>query len=326
LIEKAWESESSWLLLLKPLEYLFRSLSAIRRGLYRLGWLRIQEHPQVIVVIGNLRVGGSGKTPTVIALAQLLDRAGYRPGVVSRGYGSRGGAYPLRVNQQTPVSQCGDEPLLIARRTAVPVVVDSSRNRAVRELAADCDIVISDDGLQHYAMGRDLEIVLIDNIAGVETAACLPCGPLREPASRLSGADWVLHTDRADTAGSPAFTLEVAARCWVNLATAERCSVESFKPAGRLSAVAGIARPERFFNLLEAMALRFERTVFPDHHRWSPAELLNLNADTVLMTEKDAVKCETFAGPHMWYLEIEARLPAAFESVFLQRIGHLNRL
>lgn len=327
--DAAWEAGSRWLLLLKPLEVLYRMGVCIRYELYQWGWLPIQRHPLPVVVVGNLRVGGTGKTPLVIALADCLQRQGYRVGVVSRGFGGRAPVYPLRVADDSDPVHCGDEALLIRRRSGVPVVVDPDRNRAVAELAADCDLVISDDGLQHYAMGRDLEVVLVGDSGHTNDRACLPVGPLREPPARLARADWVLTSASEESpmpreGDTPVVRIEPLA--WVNLATGERCPPSDFAPGSSIRALAGIARPMRFFQLLQDMGLVFEQSVFADHHVFSPAELLIMSEDCLLMTEKDAVKCQGFAQPHMWYLEIRARLPAAFEAGFLKRIKVLKTL
>jgi tetraacyldisaccharide 4'-kinase len=305
----AWYRGARWLWLLRPVEFLFRSIAALRRGLYRLGILRVYRADRPVVVVGNITVGGTGKTPVVIALVEALQGAGLRPGVVSRGYGAKAGSFPHRVSAASTAAQCGDEPLLVYRRTGCPCVVSPDRPAAVRALLADgsVDIVLSDDGLQHYALGRDLEIAVLDAELGVGNGFCLPAGPLREPPGRLREVDALLYRGGSD----PATAVSYEVGQLVNLATGEQrpLSPEAF-PDG-VQAVAGIGRPEQFYATLRCAGLAVDEYTFPDHHVFEATDFARLDGRPVIMTEKDAVKCAALAGDSAWYLQISANLPEA---------------
>ncbi|MBN7798407.1 tetraacyldisaccharide 4'-kinase [Parahaliea mediterranea] len=310
-IERAWYAGAPWLWLLRPLEILFRAVSALRRGLYIRGWLPSHRAGVPVVVVGNITVGGTGKTPIVIALVEALRAAGHRPGVVSRGYGGSGGAYPLAVTAASDAAQVGDEPLLIARRTGAPCVVDPDRGRAAARLEADYDVdlIISDDGLQHYRLRRDFEIAVLDAQRRTGNGWCLPAGPLREPAGRLANVDWVLLRG-GDGARDGVRYLPTAL---VDVASGERRDFSPGALSPRVRAIAGIGQPAQFFASLRAAGFEVSETVFPDHHHFSLADLAGENTP-VIMTEKDAVKCAGLLAPEdagrYWYLCIDARLPA----------------
>ncbi|MFV8817362.1 tetraacyldisaccharide 4'-kinase [Haliea sp. E17] len=303
----AWYRGAGWLWLLRPLELLFRAATALRRQFYRSGLLSSYRAPVPVVVVGNITVGGTGKTPVVIALVEALQARGLRPGVVSRGYGAADGEFPRRVDAGSDPRLCGDEPLLIARRTGVPVVIDPDRPAAVRALllSAPVDIVVCDDGLQHYALQRDLEIVLIDRQRGLGNGFCLPAGPLREPRSRLRSVDHVLYRG----SDSPRDGVSYQSRDWVNIRSAERRPLTAFSGVGEVDAVAGIGQPAQFFASLEALGIAFRPHPFPDHHQFGAGDFSGMAGHTILMTEKDAVKCSALAGDDAWYLCIDASLP-----------------
>lgn len=308
-IADAWYRGAWWLWLLRPLELLFRLAALVRRSLYRLGVLQVYRPDRPVVVVGNITVGGTGKTPVVIALVEALQAAGLRPGVVSRGYGATGGQFPHRVSSSSSAADCGDEPLLIFRRTGCPCVVSPSRPDAVRALLAGApvDVVISDDGLQHYALARDMEIAVIDARRGTGNGFCLPAGPLREPRSRLETVDFVLFRGGDE----PEVAVRYEQDGLVNMASGERRALTADAFPGPVHAVAGIGQPEQFFLSLRAAGLHIEPHAFPDHHAYSAADLSPLGDRPIIMTEKDAVKCAAIAGPHTWYLSISARLPDA---------------
>lgn len=305
----AWYGGACWLWLLRPLEALFRSLAAVRRGLYRHQLLGVYRAPVPVVVVGNICVGGTGKTPVVIALVESLQQLGLRPGVVSRGYGAGRSRVPLRVRADSPAARCGDEPLLIHRRTGCPCVVARRRTRAVQALLAgdDVDIVISDDGLQHYALARDLEIALVDARRGIGNGFCLPAGPLREPRQRLDAADFVLYRGSVE----PRRGVRYAVDCLVNIDSGEQRAATPAALATEVVAVAGIAQPDQFVDTLVALGFEPARHFFADHHRYTAADFTELAQQPIIMTEKDAVKCAGLAGANAWYLKITARLPAA---------------
>ena len=306
-LTRAWYAGAPWLWLLRPLELLFRAVAAARRWYWQGGPGRPWRAPVPVVVVGNLSVGGTGKTPVVIALVEALQARGLRPGVVSRGYGAAAGArFPHRVGAESLSAECGDEPLLIHHRTGAPCVVDPDRPAAVRALLADAavDLVICDDGLQHYALHRDLEIVVMDAVRGLGNGWCLPAGPLREPPSRLRSVPWVLYRGGDGAADGVRYVVD---------GLYPLCPGETGQPPEpqTVYAVAGIGQPEQFFDSLRARGYRVRPVVFPDHHPFSASDLAPLDDAPLIMTEKDAVKCRAFATPGQWYLRISATLPAA---------------
>ena len=303
----AWYRGAWWLWLLRPVEVVFRCGAALRRQLYRSGLLSVFQPDRPVVVVGNITVGGTGKTPIVIALVESLQARGLRPGVVSRGYGASAPDSPLIVTSSSEASQCGDEPLLIVRRTGCPCVISPSRPEAVRTLLAsfDVDLIISDDGLQHYALGRALEIAVIDARVGLGNGFCLPAGPLREPPSRLAEVDFVLYRGSTDPVNGVTYGNEAL----VNIHGGERLPVAPGGIGREIHAVAGIGQPQQFFDTLRAAGFVVEPHSFPDHHLYSAADFAGLADKPVIMTEKDAVKCAGIAGDNTWYLRISARLP-----------------
>jgi len=310
----AWYRGAWWLWLLRPLEFFFRALAACRRTLYHWRLLRSYRPERPVVIIGNITVGGTGKTPVVIALVEALQDRGLLPGVVSRGYGACETGFPYNVIGESDAVQCGDEPLLIHHRTGAPCVVDPKRVDAVAELSAqfDVDIVISDDGLQHYALQRDMEIVLIDAERGLGNGFCLPAGPLREPASRLKSVDYVLYRNGSNSVNAVTYQPEV----WQNVRSGEERALNFFAAHDGVTAIAGIGQPEQFFDSLRALGISAATRGFPDHHHYVAEDFAGLAGRTILMTEKDAVKCASLAGPDAWFLRISARLPdAVIESV-----------
>jgi tetraacyldisaccharide 4'-kinase len=292
---------------LLPLSALFRVVVSVRRFAYYSGVLRTHKLPVPVIVVGNITVGGTGKTPLVIWLVEALRAAGHRPGVVSRGYGGDAAVWPQPVTADSDPAKVGDEPVLIARRAACPVVVAPQRVAAARRLIADyaCDVVVCDDGLQHYALRRDAEIVVIDGERRLGNGRCLPAGPLRETAARLRSVDLTVVNGaalpgecRMQLSGSVARSLAGPPR--------ERDLGEW--RGSTVHGVAGIGNPGRFFGHLRGQGLKVVEHPFPDHHRFQ-AEDLSFGDDLpVIMTEKDAVKCRDFAGPLHWYVPVSARI------------------
>ncbi|MEP5568080.1 MAG: tetraacyldisaccharide 4'-kinase [Halioglobus sp.] len=317
-LETAWYQGAKWLWLLRPLEWLFRLLAAARRYLYQLNVLVSYQAPLPVVVVGNITVGGTGKTPVVIALVEAMQAKGLRPGVVSRGYGATSDVFPHVLNDSSDAGQSGDEPLLIYRRTNVPCVVDPDRAMAVQTLIdkAEVDLVICDDGLQHYGLARDFEIAVLDQTRGVGNGFCLPAGPLREPASRLQSVDRTLYRGSDDTENG----VRYIPKAWVNLETGEQRPLSSFSGAQATWAVAGIGQPEQFFSTLRSIGLNFQSQIFPDHHRYTAQNFSSMGEDLILMTEKDAVKCQVLAIPNAWYLRIDAQLPASLVTAVAQLV------
>ena len=308
----AWYQGAWWLWLLRPIEWLFRLLAAMRRGLYRAGLLNTYQSPVPVVVVGSITVGGAGKTPVVIALVQALQARGVRVGVVSRGYGASNAQWPHRVGDDSEANQCGDEPLLIYRRTGCPVMVGPRRAAAVEALVITgaVDVIVSDDGLQHYAMARDMEIVVLDASLATGNGFCLPAGPLREPRSRLRSVDYVLYRGGKDENSAVNYhPVEL-----VNLATGETRAFNPNAFDNGVYAVAGIAHPQQFFASLRTAGFAIQPRPFADHHPYSADDFFALQDLPIIMTEKDAVKCAPFAGQQAWYLRMEAQLPAELVS------------
>jgi tetraacyldisaccharide 4'-kinase len=281
-----------------------------------------------VVVVGNLTVGGTGKTPLTIWLARELTALGLKVGVVSRGYGAHSGKRPRLVDAQAQWRDVGDEPLIIARRTACPTVIARDRVAGARELVArGVDVIVADDGLQHLALARDCEIVVIDGARGFGNGRLLPAGPLREPLARLRQADAVV-VNGVSTHGSLAQALPGGTPLNMTLRATEAVRLdalgatrplESFR-GQRVHAVAGIGNPARFFAELRAHGTEVLEHAFPDHHPFSGAELQFGDGLPVLMTEKDAVKCAAFANPRMWYVPVAAQFPAADAHELLRRV------
>ena len=312
-----WRLSGLW-----PLHLLMRALVALRRGLYRMRLLR-SEHPGIpVIVVGNLAVGGTGKTPLVHWLADSLRAQGWRPGIVSRGYGGKAAQYPCEVQSDSTAAEVGDEPLLLKQLTGVPVVVDPQRVRAARYLReSGCDIVISDDGLQHYALRRDIEIVVIDAVRQFGNGWLLPAGPLRELPARLRSVSLVVGNGASIPGLAPHEMRLVPQQCLPVAGVGATKPLSAFT-GERVHAVAGIGNPGRFFASLRAAGLRVIEHPFPDHHAYQAADLPWQDAP-VLMTEKDAVKCAGFAGPQHWFVRIGADLDNEFS---LQLERHLRAL
>ncbi|MBD2814045.1 tetraacyldisaccharide 4'-kinase [Xenorhabdus sp. Flor] len=309
MIERIWSGRSWLYILLLPLSALYGLISGLRKLGYKSGLFRSWKAPVPVVVVGNLTAGGNGKTPVVIWLVEQLQQKGYRVGVVSRGYGGKSEHYPLLVTDEVTTAQAGDEPVLIQRRTGVPVAVAPKRADAVKELLAHfpVDIVITDDGLQHYALQRDYEIVVIDGIRRFGNGCWLPAGPMRELSGRLNTVNTIIVNGGTPETGELPMTLK--GEVVVNLLTGEPRKVSDI-PNG--VAMAGIGHPPRFFATLQQLGVNLQATyAFADHQFYEKAQLLALtnNEQNLLMTEKDAVKCSQFAQPNWWYLPVSAYLP-----------------
>ncbi len=293
--------DALWFITLGPLTAIFALLSGIRRAQYRLGQRHACKSEAPVVVVGNISVGGTGKTPVTLALVEALQARGLKPAIVSRGYGAQCVDFPRLVVAKDSASEVGDEPLLLARRADCPLVIDPERCRGVAYLNEQFspDVIISDDGLQHYAMGRAFEIVVSDAARGFGNGFLLPLGPLREPVSRLQNVD--AHFINGDQ--SKGFVLQW--RAVVNVATAERVVIEDFDFAEVAYAVAGIGHPARFFDQLASHGFNGQYLDFPDHHQFAEGDLPS--DGRVLMTEKDAVKCAQLAhADRCWYIEVTA--------------------
>lgn len=306
--------------LLWPCSVLFGAVARMRRWLYRQGLLRSEAVEVPVIVVGNITVGGTGKTPLVVRLVELLREAGYQPGVVSRGYGGQSTEWPRQVTADSDPRQVGDEPVLLARRCRCPVVVAPDRVAAARALLAtsQCNVVLSDDGLQHYPLRRDIEIAVVDGLRRLGNGACLPAGPLREPPSRLRAVDFVIGNGAAC---GREYVMSLQGDTALNLADPWVSSALAGFRHGTVHAVAGIGDPRRFFDHLRHARLRIIEHPFPDHHPFCRGDL-QLRPDLpVLMTEKDAIKCGSFAREDLWYVPVEARLDPEFEEQLLRRLA-----
>jgi tetraacyldisaccharide 4'-kinase len=312
---------------LRALSWVFGLAVKLRRAAYARGLCGSQQLAKPVIVVGNLTVGGSGKTPLVIWLAQQLRERGLHPGVVLRGYGGMAatGRVPCLVTPDSDAAVVGDEALLLRLRTGVPVVVGRDRvGAAQRLIAAGVDVIIADDGLQHLRLARDFEIAVIDGARGMGNGYLLPAGPLREPAERLARVDAVVINGERSAAvvaaGAPGFVMRVSGQWLRTLAgNAEPVALSSL--AGRrVHAIAGIGNPARFFAQLAAAGLEVIAHAFPDHHRYRAAELEFDDGLPLLMTEKDAVKCRAFAAANRWYLPVAASFAAADGSALLAQL------
>lgn len=309
-LEGQWQAFTPVSVLLYPLSLAFRALVALRRALYSSAVLGRERLPVPVIVVGNITVGGTGKTPLVLWLASFLARNGMRPGIVSRGYGTAA-REPRAVTPTSDSARVGDEPLLLAQRSACPVWSGADRVAAARGLLGanpDCNVIVSDDGLQHYRLERDVEVALIDGARGLGNGLMLPAGPLREPVSRLREVDAVvIHgAPRRVDRKKKAVGMRLEGREFRNLLNPEHVVGPEHFQRQRVHAVAAIGHPPRFFAHLDALGIRFEAHAFPDHHAYRASDIAFADADAVVMTEKDAVKCASFARETHWALRVDA--------------------
>ncbi|MDP2431429.1 MAG: tetraacyldisaccharide 4'-kinase [Pseudomonadota bacterium] len=303
--------------MLVPFSLIFFLLVAWRRLAYRAGLFRVWRLPVPVIVVGNLGVGGSGKTPLTLCVAQWLAELGYHPGIISRGYGGRArSAMPARADSDPAL--VGDEPVLMARRAACPVWIGRKRVEAGRQLLAfhpEVDVLVADDGLQHYALARDMEIVVVDGLRGFGNGRLLPAGPLREPLGRLATVDAAVVNggDPEDfVLLPPSFAMRLRGVTFRNLRDPGHTAVAADFAGREIHALAGIGHPQRFFDHLEHLGLNVTPHAFPDHHAYSADDL---PAGILLMTEKDAVKCAGFAPPDAWFLVVDALLEPGLKTL-----------
>jgi len=321
--EKVWYQPHPLSWVLAPAGALFCLLAAARRGVYRLGLMPSHAVPVPVVVVGNITVGGTGKTPLVIWLCERLRRRGYRPGVLIRGYGGRSAQWPREVAPDSDPAEVGDEAALLARRAGCPVMAGPDRVASARRLieARHCDIMVCDDGLQHYRLRRTLEIAVVDGDRRFGNGRCLPAGPLREPLSRLRTADLVIVNGRP---GEDECGVTLVPEGAVSLADPSRIRSLSDFSGTEVLAVAGIGNPERFFRMLEGYGIGVVPRPYRDHHPFTAADSADWADRTVLMTEKDAVKCGRFPNGDRWYVKVRCEPDARAEFRFEQLLDGLR--
>lgn len=317
-LDQYWQDDNWLSTVLLPLSGLFCLVAAVRSRGYRGGLLKRERLPVPVLVVGNITVGGTGKTPLTVWLCERARAMGFWPGILIRGYRGKARDWPRRAYPDSDAAELGDEAVLLARRTGVPVMAGPRRVESGRRLLSEthCDMLICDDGLQHLALQRDLEIAVVDAARGLGNGYCLPAGPLREPASRLQSVDLVLYNGGAP---EPAMTMRLIADRAVRLVRPEDSRpLESFAGT-RVCALAGIGNPERFFGLLRGHGIEAFGRPLPDHHAFRAADLQRKPGVPLMMTEKDAVKCTAWADEDCWYVPVRAVPDERFEA-------RLNRL
>lgn len=317
---RLWYESHPLALVLWPVSFIYCSLVRLRRLMYRSGLLPTHNLPVPVIVVGNITVGGTGKTPMITWLADWLREAGYRPGLVARGYKGKARNWPQQVRADSDPNAVGDEPILLVRRTGCPMAVGPDRVAAARALLehTDCDVLISDDGLQHYALGRAVEIAVVDGDRRYGNGFCLPAGPLREPRSRLDEVDLIVCNGAP---GRGEFAMQYRLGEAVNVHDPSRkIPLDRFHNAD-VHALAGIGFPQRFFRALQVRGIEPRKTrEFPDHHAFTEADLDFAPADhPILMTEKDAIKCQRLQRDNLWYVLVNVEMDPRFG----QRLGQL---
>ena len=342
-LERHWYRITPLHILLLPVSLLFRLLVAVRRALYRSGILSGEKLPVPVIVVGNITVGGSGKTPLTLWLAQQLIEEGWHPGIISRGFtkgtqstakqasrridsGGANTAAPQAVHAASNPDEVGDEAVLMAQRGLCPVWVGRDRPATGRELLRahpECDILLSDDGLQHYRLRRDAEIAVVDGVRRFGNGCLLPAGPLREAPSRLNEVDAVVVN--GGVAAGNEYRMQLDGSAFRNLLNPDTIKRASDFHGMKLHAIAGIGHPQRFFAHLNNLGLTAQPHSFPDHHRYVSSDLAYADADAILMTEKDAVKCTAFATEKCWVLRVDAQLDPALIHHIQERIAPNGR-
>lgn len=289
---------------LYPISLLFKLGVMLRRLAYRLGVFKSVKVSCPVIVVGNITVGGTGKTSAVCEIATHLKHRGYRPGIISRGYGAAQSAIqPVEVDETTPIEQCGDEAKLLQIKTQCPVVICADRVRAAESLLAahPVDVILSDDGLQHYRLDRDMEILMLDGTDPFGNGWCLPAGPLREPKCRLNTASVILAKHQPYAHSS---VMHYRLEGFKRLNDNTEIAVDDLK--GAIRVITAIAKPDAFFEAVKSLGLTFETSVFPDHHRYCASDLSFEDNPWLIMTEKDAVKCKSFATDKLLVAPLKA--------------------
>ncbi len=307
---KSWTKPNALTSLLRPLSMVYRGAFALRKTAFDHGLLDSYQAPVPVIVVGNLTVGGTGKTPLVVYLVEQLRLQGFSPGVISRGYSGEAETYPLAIEVDTPVQQSGDEPALIVRRTKAPMVVGPDRRASIELLLRDynVDLIISDDGLQHFALERDIEICLIDDTSEQENQNLLPAGPYREPMTRLLKVDYIVRHGGDVGNADNQFSMRLIPG---KPQAVNTDNTSAFPQDAHFQALAGIGNPQRFFDTCSELGFSITPHRFADHHHFTESDI-NFAGQPVLMTEKDAVKCGELANENHWYLPVNAELSDGF--------------
>jgi tetraacyldisaccharide 4'-kinase len=311
-------------IILLPFSWLFQIISNLRKKCYQIGLFKIQKTTKPVIVVGNITVGGTGKTPFVIWLAERLRSLGYHPGIISRGVGGKRQKTPCVIDEYSKASDVGDEALLLAKKSGCPVVIGINRPNVLKKLLQDheCDIVISDDGLQHYRLGRDIEIALVDATRQFGNQQLLPAGPLREKISRLHEIDFVVVNGASSChiSGIDTFQMRLEPIEFVSVKNeANRLPLDAFLEK-KIHAVSGIGHPQQFFLMLQSMKLNIISHAFPDHYLYSRNDFDFAESDFIIMTEKDAVKCLSFADERFWYLKVNVHVSEMLEISLLKKL------
>lgn len=322
-LEDAWYRHRSWLILLTPLSALFRLLVLLRRKAYQWGLLSSYALDVPVIVVGNITVGGTGKTPLIAWLYHFLLEQGFKPGIISRGYKGKASRWPQQVRADSDPYVVGDEAVMLARQTGAPIAVGPNRIDAAKALLEyhACDVIISDDGLQHYAMQRDIEIAVIDGVRRLWNGRCLPAGPLREPQERLQEVNIVVANGLA---GPREFAMKTSIDTACRLDQPEQCQALTAFKSQPLHAIAGIGQPQRFFQALEQKGLSIEAHAFPDHHTFVPEELIFEDGQPILMTAKDAVKCSRLGLEYAWFVPLRVEPDPRFGERLLNMLKRLD--
>ena len=324
-VNEVWYKDhfvGTWLM---PLSFIFTDVAKFRRWLYKKGFKPVEKLPVPVIIVGNITLGGTGKTPLVIYLVEQLKAAGFKPGVISRGYGGQSETWPVRVTADSDATLIGDEPLLIAQKADCPVAVGPVRADSARLLLEDSaiDVIISDDGLQHYALHRDIEIVVIDGVRRFGNNFCLPSGPLREPQERIQEVDFVICNG-----GEPEeheILMQLEGGYAVNIQTGERKPLIEFRDKN-YHALAGIGNPQRFFDLLGKQGIQCQTHSFPDHYAYTEKDICFKLALAIFMTEKDAVKCRSFATAQHWYVPVLATIDSDFKENLISLLRNVHEI
>jgi len=314
ILERHWYRRSlTWLtFILLPVSLLFRLIVNVRVLLFKHHLIKTTHFSVPIIVIGNITTGGTGKTPLVIALATLFKNQQWRPGIISRGMGGAKQEKPLWIDSQSEPQNVGDEAILLARQTACPVVICADRVAAAKELLthSNCNIIISDDGLQHYRLGRKIEIAVIDGDRQLGNGYMLPAGPLRESEERLKKVDFIVQ--QGGEKHSSYFKMQLKGETLVSMSHSQKAiPLLDFKNK-KIHAIAAIGNPTRFFAALRGQGFDVIEHIFPDHYLYQQQDFNFSDSLPIVMTEKDKVKCETFADERFWYLPVTAVLDREF--------------